>query len=42
LFDGEDPDAVAAARAEWSAAKARNFDTTYWQPDERGRWVKKA
>jgi DNA polymerase III subunit chi len=42
LFDGEDGDAVAAARAHWSAAKAKGFDTTYWQADERGRWVRKA
>ncbi|MGE3148667.1 MAG: DNA polymerase III subunit chi [Pseudorhodoplanes sp.] len=42
LFDGEDDEAVAAARAHWAAAKARDFDATYWQPDEQGRWVKKA
>ena len=42
LFDGEDPDAVAAARERWSEAKAQGFDVTYWQPDEQGRWVKKA
>jgi DNA polymerase-3 subunit chi len=40
LFDGEDAEAVAAARARWSEAKAQGFDVTYWQPDERGRWVK--
>ena len=42
LFDGEDDDAVAAARARWSEAKAQGFDVTYWQPDEQGRWVKRA
>jgi DNA polymerase-3 subunit chi len=42
LFDGEDEDAVAAARARWGEAKAKGFDVTYWQPDEQGRWVKKA
>ena len=26
LFDGEDPDAVAAARARWSEAKANGFE----------------
>ena len=26
LFDGDDPDAVAAARARWSEAKAKGFD----------------
>jgi DNA polymerase-3 subunit chi len=42
LFDGEDEDAVAAARARWSEAKAKGFAVTYWQTDEQGRWVKKA
>ncbi len=41
LFDGEDEDAVAAARARWSDAKAQGFDVTYWQPDEQGRWQQK-
>jgi DNA polymerase-3 subunit chi len=41
LFNGEDEDAVAAARAHWSAAKAKGFEATYWQPDEQGRWAKK-
>ena len=42
LFDGEDEDAVASARARWNEAKAQGFAVTYWQPDEQGRWVKKA
>ncbi len=42
LFDGDDDDAVAAARARWSEAKAKGFDVTYWQPDDSGRWEKKA
>jgi DNA polymerase-3 subunit chi len=42
LFDGADADAVAAARNSWSEAKAKGFEATYWQPDEQGRWVKKA
>jgi len=41
LFNGEDEDAVAAARSTWSEAKARGFEATYWQPDEQGRWAKK-
>ncbi len=41
VFDGEDPDAVAAARERWSEAKAKGFDVTYWQPDEDGRWQRK-
>jgi DNA polymerase-3 subunit chi len=42
LFDGDDEDAVAAARARWGEAKEQGFECTYWQPDEQGRWVKKA
>jgi DNA polymerase-3 subunit chi len=41
LFDGEDPDAVAQARARWTEAKAAGFDLTYWQPDEQGRWQRR-
>lgn len=42
LFDGEDQDAVADARSRWAEAKAQGFEVTYWQPDDHGRWVKKA
>lgn len=42
LFDGEDEDAVAAARTRWTQAKEKGLDATYWQPDSQGRWVKKA
>jgi DNA polymerase III subunit chi len=42
VFNGDDEDAVAAARGAWSEAKAKGFEATYWQPDEHGRWMKKA
>ena len=42
VFDGDDDEAVAAARVHWSEVKAKGFEATYWQPDEQGRWVKKA
>ncbi|MCX7311666.1 MAG: DNA polymerase III subunit chi [Alphaproteobacteria bacterium] len=42
MFDGEDDDAVAGARARWTEAKAQGFEVAYWQPDDQGRWVKKA
>jgi DNA polymerase-3 subunit chi len=42
LFDGDDDDAVADARARWTDARAQGFDATYWQADESGRWEKKA
>ena len=38
VFDGEDEDAVAAARQNWTRAKAAGFDVTYWQTDADGRW----
>jgi DNA polymerase-3 subunit chi len=38
IFDGDDPDAVTAARERWRESKAKGFDITYWQPDEAGRW----
>ena len=38
LFNGDDPDAVEAARARWSEAKAAGAEVTYWRPDEKGRW----
>ena len=42
LFDGNDEDALAAAREHWKGVKAAGFDATYWQQDARGRWQKMA
>jgi DNA polymerase-3 subunit chi len=42
VFNGDDDEAVAAARAHWTEVKAKGFEATYWQTDEQGRWVKKA
>ena len=42
MFDGEDDEAVAAARERWTEARAGGFEATYWQADENGRWQKKA
>lgn len=42
MIDGEDDDAVAAARNAWTACKARGFEVTYWQPDEQGRWQRRS
>jgi DNA polymerase-3 subunit chi len=38
VFNGDDADAVASARAAWTQSKAQGFDVTYWQADEAGRW----
>lgn len=42
LFDGNDPDAVAAARQRWKRFKEAGHDLTYWQQTDRGGWEKKA
>lgn len=42
LFDGKDPDAVAAARDQWRALQDAGHDVTYWQQDDAGKWEKKA
>jgi len=42
LFDGEDPDAVEAARACWTEAKSAGFAVTYWQADDKGGWRRQA
>ena len=41
LFDGNDGDAVARARTAWTSARAAGHEATYWQQDERGKWVQK-
>jgi DNA polymerase III subunit chi len=41
VFDGEDPEALAAARSCWRDSKDRGFEATYWQLDAQGRWQKK-
>lgn len=41
LFDGNDVEALAAAREDWRKVKAAGHDATYWQQDERGRWEKR-
>lgn len=38
LFNGDDPEALDAARTRWSEAKAAGAEVTYWQADENGRW----
>lgn len=43
LFDGTSEQAVAAARMRWKTLRERGDNPmTYWQQDDRGRWVKKA
>lgn len=42
MFDGNDPEAVAAARTQWAAAKEAGCTVTYWQQTARGGWERKA
>ena len=41
IFDGNDDEALSAARKAWTDSKALGFDVTYWQADEQGRWRKR-
>jgi DNA polymerase-3 subunit chi len=41
VFNGDDGEARAAARGAWTDCKARGFQVTYWQADERGRWQRR-
>jgi len=41
LFDGRDPDAVAAARDRWRTAKAAGHALAYWQQSAQGKWEQK-
>lgn len=41
VFNGDDPEALDAARGAWTDCKARGFEVTYWQTDDRGRWQRR-
>ncbi len=41
MFDGNDEDAVTAARSRWRDYDAAGHALTYWQQTERGGWEKK-
>ncbi|MBM85726.1 MAG: DNA polymerase III subunit chi [Rhodospirillaceae bacterium] len=40
LLDGRDEGAVRAARGHWKTYMEAGYDLSYWQQDDRGRWVK--
>lgn len=42
FFDGNDEEAVAAARGRWKEYKDGGHDLSYYQQDDNGRWEKKA
>jgi DNA polymerase-3 subunit chi len=41
LFDGNDAEALAAARAQWADLKARGNALSYWQQSADGKWEKR-
>jgi DNA polymerase III subunit chi len=42
LFDGNNPEELAAARAQWKELKDLGFALTYWQQGANGRWEMKS
>ncbi len=42
LIDGNNNELVKAARIAYKNAKDNDFDLSYWQQDENGKWGKKA
>ena len=42
MFDGNDPEELDAARAQWKVLKVQGHALSYWQQGETGRWEKKA
>jgi DNA polymerase-3 subunit chi len=41
VFDGNDAEALATARAQWSELKASGHALSYWQQNDDGRWEKR-
>jgi DNA polymerase III subunit chi len=41
LFDGNDAEALAAARAQWADLKPRGKPLSYWQQSADGSWQKR-
>jgi DNA polymerase III subunit chi len=42
MFDGNDQQAIEAARAEWKRQKADGHVVSYWKQDENGKWIDQA
>lgn len=41
IFDGNDEEATAAARARWKACRDEGHSVSYFQQDDNGKWEKK-
>ncbi len=42
IFDGNDHQALDAARSEWKTQKSAGHDISYWKQDENGKWQDQA
>lgn len=42
MFDGNDPEAVSAARDRWQKTRSAGHELHYWQQTEKGGWEEKA
>jgi DNA polymerase-3 subunit chi len=42
MFDGNDPEDLDSARAQWKVLKGQGHSLSYWQQSETGGWDKKA
>jgi DNA polymerase-3 subunit chi len=42
LFDGNNDEAVAMARKNWSEARRADYNVTYWRQNAQGKWEQKA
>ena len=42
MFDGNDPQALDAARAAWKTQTAAGHEISYWKQDENGKWNNQA
>ncbi len=42
MFDGNDAEAVDAAREGWKRFRGAGHEVSYWQQDDQGRWQNRA
>lgn len=42
IFDGNDPEALSAARSRWASYKAQSFSMAYMKQNDGGGWDKKS
>jgi DNA polymerase III subunit chi len=42
IFNGAEPEELAAARETWKRLKGQGAEVSYWRQNERGQWAKTA